>query len=183
MHQPPAQKRDQYAHTWQRAADVGRPQKTAGVSKRDCENDSSARHLHVVHCGEECPNHLLKQKMTTAHERKPLKYIKLAAKCQEAGWNLACGGRLYIAGFVGKTTVQLLHGVGVVGLSLRKATKVLGEEAEKEKCTGGCTGLEGKTSRNSGFQLMTLQLTYSNGIRGGVTGYKAEAGDTTLPVQ
>lgn len=144
MHQPPAQKRDQYAHTWQRVADVGIPQKTAGVSKRDCENDSSVRHLHVVHCGEECPNHFLKQKMTTAHERKHLKYIKLAAKCQEAAWNLACEGWLYIAGFVCKTTVQLLHGVGVVGLSLRKATKVMGDETEKERCTGGCTGLVNK---------------------------------------
>ena len=70
--------------------------------------------------------------MTAAHERKHLKYSELAAECQEAGWRV----RVYPVevgsrGFVGKTVVQLLRSAGMMGTSLRKAVKELGEEAEK----------------------------------------------------
>lgn len=51
--------------------------------------------------------------MTAAHEREHLKYSELAAECQEAGWS----SREYPA--------------GLMGSSLQKAVKELGEEAEK----------------------------------------------------
>ncbi|RXN10684.1 hypothetical protein ROHU_028636 [Labeo rohita] len=70
--------------------------------------------------------------MTAAHERKHLKYSVLAAECQEASWRT----RVYPVevgcwGFVGRSTVQLLHDARVAGSNLRKPIKELGEKPEK----------------------------------------------------
>jgi len=70
--------------------------------------------------------------LTIAHERKHQKYTELAAKCKDAGWKATVHPvEIGCRGFVGKAAVQLLHGVGVTGSRLRKATGVLGEEAER----------------------------------------------------
>lgn len=70
--------------------------------------------------------------MTTAHERKYLKYTELAAECQEAGWKARIHPvEVGCRGFVGRSAVQLLRDVGVAGANLRRVVKELGEEADR----------------------------------------------------
>lgn len=67
--------------------------------------------------------------MADDNERKQLKYSELAAEWQEAGWKARvypCGGRL--PGLCGQDNCAT---AGVVCANLRKATKALGEGAEK----------------------------------------------------
>lgn len=69
---------------------------------------------------------------TADHERKHLKCSKMAAECQEAGWNanvypVEVGCR----GFVSRAMEQLLLESGIAGVNLQKTVKELEEEAEK----------------------------------------------------
>lgn len=72
---------------------------------------------------------VIEEGITAAHERKHLKYSKLAAEHQEAGWK----AKVYpvevgCRGFVSKAVVQLFRGAdGMTRSNLRKAVKELGE--------------------------------------------------------
>ncbi|KAL7889078.1 hypothetical protein AOLI_G00040520 [Acnodon oligacanthus] len=62
--------------------------------------------------------------MSAAYKHKRLKYSDLAAECREGGWiatihTVEVGCR----GFVGKSTIQLLHATGMTGTSLKKSIK------------------------------------------------------------
>lgn len=70
--------------------------------------------------------------MEAANERKRAKYADLVEDCREAGWKATmCPVEVGCRGFVGSSTVRLLHDMGCTGAGCRKAIKELAEEAEK----------------------------------------------------
>lgn len=98
--------------------------------------------------------------MTSAHERKYLKYTELAVECQEAGWK----ARIHPVevgcwDFVGSSAVWLLQDVGMAGANLRRPMKELGKRqkdqdidygsreriavGEQHLCKGSCRGCQG----------------------------------------
>lgn len=59
------------------------------------------------------------ENITAALERKHLKYSKLAAECQDAGWNAeAYPVEVGCRGFVSRAVVQLFRESGMAGANL-----------------------------------------------------------------
>eukprot|EP00064_Thunnus_orientalis_P001583 superscaffoldBa00000109_g1586 len=68
--------------------------------------------------------------MQAAHEHKMTKYSDLAAECREAGWTtIIYPVEVSCWGFFSTSTPGLLQNVGVTGVKLQRATKVLTKEA------------------------------------------------------
>lgn len=154
---------------------------------RDHENHSLARHCHVVRCVEKGHHHWAHHPPVRGYGsspwKEPLKYSKLAAECQEAGWKakvypVEVGRRR----FVSRAVVLLLRGSGRSVQNCRKQWRTMknrqrkpatgfgsggrrlvgGQHPYKGSCRGwrgDGTDIGGKTSVNSGSQLTTLQLT------------------------
>ena len=74
----------------------------------------------------------MEEGIEAAFKRKKAKYSELAAECRNAGWKTTIYPvEVGCRGFVGLSTIRLLKDTGVTGGTLKKATKVLTEEAEK----------------------------------------------------
>lgn len=72
------------------------------------------------------------EEMEAAFERKKDKYAELANQCSEAGWRaFSYPVEVWCRGYTGASTQRLLKSLGVKGFKLKKALKVLAEEAEQ----------------------------------------------------
>ena len=70
--------------------------------------------------------------MEAAFERKRDKYSELANECSEAGWRaFTYPVEVGCRGYTGASTRRLLKSLGIKGSKLKKALKVLAEEAEQ----------------------------------------------------
>ena len=70
--------------------------------------------------------------MEAAFERKRDKYSELASECSQAGWRaFTFPVEVGCRGYTGVSTQRLLKSLGIKGSKLKKALKVLAEEAEQ----------------------------------------------------